>query len=68
MKDFLEEEEKRQERAKKVVKKGFEAMLDKAHIADKIIELDESYDKLDLIRCFSTEELKRLRSKLKEEA
>lgn len=67
MNDYSKKDEEKQEQARKVVRSGFEAMMDKSRIAEKIIELDDSYDKLELMKHvnYTTEELKELLGQLK---
>lgn len=62
-------EEELQKAARKVVKSGFDSMMEKSRVAEDIIDLDDSYDKLELMKHakYTIDDLRDLRKKLKSE-
>ena len=61
------DEEEKQKTAEEVTKSVFNSMMEKSSVAEDIIELDSSYDKLELMRHanYTIDDLHELREELK---
>lgn len=61
------DEEEKQEVAREVTKSAFNSMMDKSRVAEDIIDLDDSYDKLELMRHanYTVDDLRELRDELR---